>query len=203
VEAARSYLALAEALLAGAPPVLVALGGLSGTGKSTVAARLAPRLGGGAGARLLASDRLRKARFGVPPETRLPQSAYAPEVSMQVYGDLTGRSVAVARAGTAVIADAVFARPEERAALAAAAAGAGVRFLGVWLEAPAEVLRARVAARRGGVSDAGVDVLERQLGYDLGPIDWLRLDARRPAAETAAAIEERLAAVSRGAAPCG
>lgn len=202
-EAARAYLGLAEALLAGAPPVLVALGGLSGTGKSTVAARLAPRLGAAAGARLLASDRLRKARFGVPPETRLPQAAYAPEVSVQVYGDLTGRSVAVARAGTAAIADAVFARPEERAALAAAAAGAGVRFLGVWLEAPAEVLRARVAARQGGVSDAGREVLERQLGYDLGQVDWLRLDARRPAAETAAAIEARLAAVTPEAAPCG
>jgi len=200
---AGSYVGLAETLLAGAPPVIVAVGGLSGTGKSTVAARLASDLGAAAGARLIASDRLRKARFGVAPETRLPPEAYAPAVTEQVYRALVDRSGAIAAAGSAVIADAVFARPAERRALAHAAATAGRPFLGVWLEAPASVLRARVAARRGGVSDAGVDVLERQLGYDLGPIDWLRLDARCPAAETAAAITARLAVLTRGDGPCG
>jgi polyhydroxyalkanoate synthase subunit PhaC len=156
VTRARAYLGLAERLLATAPASIVALGGLSGSGKSTVAAQLAPMLGGGAGARLLASsDRLRKEAFGVGPETRLPPDAYAPEVSEQVYADLRRRAGAIAGAGGAVIVDAVHARPAERAAIADAAAGAGAAFLGVWLDAPPDVLRARVAARRGDVSDAG------------------------------------------------
>jgi uncharacterized protein len=203
VTRARAYLGLAERLLATAPASIVALGGLSGSGKSTVAAQLAPMLGGGAGARLLASDRLRKEAFGVGPETRLPPDAYAPEVSEQVYADLRRRAGAIAGAGGAVIVDAVHARPAERAAIADAAAGAGAAFLGVWLDAPPDVLRARVAARRGDVSDAGPAVLERQLGYDLGALDWMRCDAGRPAGENAEAIAARFALLTREAAPCG
>ncbi len=174
---ARTYFELAETLLAPPAPVLVAIGGLSGSGKSTVAAALAPHLGGGAGARTLASDRLRKALFAVAPDTRLPARAYAPGISEQVYAELAAHAQAAAAGGACVVADAVFSTPGEREAIAAAAARAGVPFLGVWLDLAPETLRTRVAARQGGPSDATVEVLERQLGYDLGRIDWLRLDA--------------------------
>lgn len=193
-ERARSYLDLAETLLAPPAPALVAIGGLSGSGKSTVAAALAPRLGGGAGARSLASDRLRKALHSVAPETRLGAEAYAPEVSARVYAALAAGAEAAAAGGACVIADAVFSTPGERRAIADAAARAGAPFLGVWLDLAPETLRARVAARRGGTSDATVAVLDRQLGYDLGRIDWLRLDAGPDPERIAAAILRRLRA---------
>ncbi|HEY9537712.1 MAG TPA: hypothetical protein VIS03_08970, partial [Kiloniellaceae bacterium] len=39
------------------------------------------------------------------------------------------------------------------------------------------VMAARVTARRGDASDATAAVVGRQLGYDLGRLDWPRLDA--------------------------
>jgi aminoglycoside phosphotransferase family enzyme/predicted kinase len=185
---AQAYFAMARQLLAPAPSVVVAIGGLCGSGKSTVAETLAPRIGGGAGARILSSDRLRKALFGVAPETRLPPEAYGPEVALKVYLAITARTGALASAGVTVVADAVFARPDERQAVEAAAQSAGVPFRGVWLELAPEALRARVAARRGGPSDADVAVLERQFGYDLGPMGWNRIDAEGHPETVAAAI---------------
>jgi predicted kinase len=82
--AARAYFDLALALLQPVPARLVAVGGLSGSGKSTVAAALAPALGPPPGARILASDRIRKRLFEVSAETRLPDTAYRPEVSDEV-----------------------------------------------------------------------------------------------------------------------
>jgi predicted kinase len=49
-------------------------------------------------------------------------------------------------------------------------------------------MRARVAARRGGPSDADVAVLERQLVYDLGSMGWNRVDAAGSPEAVAAAI---------------
>jgi uncharacterized protein len=74
---ARSYLDLSGLLLRLRSCRLVAIGGLSGTGKSTLAAALAPSLG----ARVLRSDVIRKRLFGVTPKTRLPASAYTSKVS--------------------------------------------------------------------------------------------------------------------------
>jgi uncharacterized protein len=189
---ARAYFDLALALMRPKPAVVVAIGGLSGTGKSTVSAALAPRLGAGAGARILSSDRLRKALHGVPPDTRLPQEAYGSEVSARVYGEIEGRTARIAAAGSAVVADAVFADPRERERIEAAARSAAVPFLGVWLHAPDDTLRARVAARSGGPSDATPAVLERQLAYDLGPLAWTRFRAGQPAAALADAIQAAL-----------
>ena len=85
-----------------------------------------------------------------------------------------------------MIVDAVFARPDERAAVAAAAREAGVAFTGLWLEAPEAVLEERIAGRRGDASDATVAVLRRQLAYDLGPMTWHRVDATGTPGEVAA-----------------
>jgi aminoglycoside phosphotransferase family enzyme/predicted kinase len=185
---AQTYLDLVTEALAPAAPMLVAIGGLSGSGKSTLATLVAPVLGPLPGARILSSDRLRKARFGVAPTERLGPEAYRPEVSTAVYGAMREGAAAVLGAGHAVVADAVHARPGEREAVEAVARAAGCRFIGIWLDVPPERLKARVAARQGDPSDATVDTVEAQLGYDLGAISWRRLDAGRPQEELAAEI---------------
>ena len=73
-------------------------------------------------------------------------------------------------AGQAVVVDAVFAAPEERAAIEAAARDEGAPFTGLWLEAPSEILRQRVGARTGDPSDADVQVAERQQAYVVGEL---------------------------------
>lgn len=185
---ARVYFSAALELLRPEPAQIVAIAGLSGSGKSTVAEALAPLIPGGAGARILSSDRIRKAFHRVAPEVRLPPEAYAPEVSERVYAAMTTRATSLAAAGQSVLVDAVFARESERHHIAESARTSGVPFLGIWLELPPQTLRRRIEARRGGPSDATVAVLERQLGYDLGEVDWRRLDAGQAPDTTAAAI---------------
>ena len=77
-----------------------------------------------------------------------------------------------------MVIDAVFAQAEERTAAEGLARQAAVPFHGFWLEAPEEVLKSRVAARKGDASDATPEVVEQQLGYGLGEVRWPRIDAR-------------------------
>ena len=174
---ARAYLGEAESALLPHRPRLIAIGGLSGTGKSTLAARLAPELGPPPGARVLRSDVLRKRLFGSEPESRLPQEAYAPEITATVYRDLRARAAAALRAGCTAIIDAVALRDDERRAFAAVAAELGVPFAGLWLEAPAASMIARVGGRRYDASDASRAVVEQQMTHDPGALDWTRIDA--------------------------
>jgi predicted kinase len=90
---------------------------------------------------------------------------------------MLGLAQAALGAGQAVIADAVFAREDERAAVEAIAAELSIPFVGLWLDAPAATLQARLGRRRDDVSDADAAVLRKQLTYDLGHINWHRLDA--------------------------
>lgn len=177
---ANAYLEFADRLLEPASPCLVAVGGLSGTGKSTIAKRIAARTGGPLGAVHLRSDVIRKRIFGVAPLERLPQAAYAPGAGARVYEEMLRLAGEALEAGASVVLDAVFAREGERAKIGRLAAEHGIPFAGLWLEAPPDVLEARVAAReaRGDdPSDAGVAVLRRQLSYDLGAMEWTRVDA--------------------------
>jgi len=193
---AEDYFALAERLLVPAAPRLVAVGGLSGSGKSTAAAALADAVGPAPGARVLASDRLRKRLHGVSAETRLPAEAYRPEVSEKVYGQIFERAARLLAAGHGVVSDAVFDRAEDRRRIAAVAAAAGVPFRGVWLEAPAATLVERVEHRRGGPSDATGDVVRGQLARFDGAIEWTRIDTASGRDETAR--RARAAAVETG-----
>jgi aminoglycoside phosphotransferase family enzyme len=175
--AARRYLDLALDFLHPAPPRLVAVGGLSGTGKSTLARALAPFVGPFPGAVVLRSDVIRKELAGVDRLTKLGEEGYGAAMTRRVYDTLRDRARTILAAGHAVIADAVYARPEERSALRDAARAAGEPFAGLWLEASAETLETRVAERAADASDATVAVLRRQRDYDLGAIDWHRIDA--------------------------
>ena len=169
------YLAAAERAIRPGLPRLVAIGGLQGTGKTFVARALAPLLGATPGALHLRSDEIRKRRAGVAPEARLPPEAYRPEESAAVHAEMFALARAALAAGHAVVLDAMFLDPALRAG-AEQVAGPHP-FAGFWLQAPLDVLRARVAARVGDASDATVEVLERAARADPGPIAWRRLDA--------------------------
>lgn len=185
---ARAYFRLATGLLIGRPARLVAIGGLSGSGKTTIAEALAAHLGAPPGARIVESDRIRKALHGVPPETRLPDKAYRPEVSERVYREMAWRADLILSEGGSVVADAVFDRPSDRTRIERTAADRRLPFLGIWLKVSPDILWRRVDQRRSGVSDATVDILSRQLQRDAGAIGWRRLDAARPPAGVVADI---------------
>ncbi len=174
---ARGYLDDAIGYLAPPDARLVAVGGVSGTGKTTVAARLAPDLGPAPGAVHLRSDLERKAMFGVEPLTPLPAEAYEPEVSQRVYDRMLARAELALSAGHAVILDATFIDPAERGAAEASAKTAGVAFDGLWLTADPATLEARVSARADDASDADVRVLRSQLATHPDAVGWTRIEA--------------------------
>ena len=188
IERANSYLVSAIKYLTPPPPRLVAIGGLSGTGKSTLAAALAPQLGEAIGALHLRSDLERKAIMGVVETQRLPPQTYTREASQRVYERLVQRAAAGIAAGQSVIVDAVFAEADERARLAEIATDYQAPFAGLWLEADPETLRHRVDRRTGDASDATSFVVDRQLGYQIGSLDpaWTKIDAGGGSNETLA-----------------
>ena len=197
---ARAYFDLAGTLLRGHAARLVAIGGLSGSGKTTVAEALAAHVGAPPGARVVESDRIRKAMHGVTAETRLPEAAYSPAMSQQVYGEMERRAAALLAQGGSVVCNAVFDRQDDRARIRQAADDGAAPFLGLWLEAAPDLLRRRVAARAGGPSDATVDILARQLQRDPGAIDWHRLDAGR---DTGRIVDDILALTAQAGSRSG
>ena len=181
---ARCCFDQAEAFLLPRPATLIAIGGLSGTGKTTLARAIAPSIGVPPGAIHIRSDVERKALFGVAETDRLPASAYTPAASARTYCRMLQHASRALRVGSAVVLDAVFARLEERAAASRLAKRYGVPFCGLWLELAESEATARVAARRDDASDATPDIVRRQFGYRIGPLDWHVVPAGGPPGRT-------------------
>ncbi len=191
---ARGYLGFAHRLLRPIQHRLIAIGGVSGTGKSTLAAALAPELGLRPGARLLRSDVTRKLLLGVAPEARLPGQAYVRDVSRRVYEALCRKAAIGLSAGYSVIIDAVALSPDERRAFAEVAQAEAVPFFGFWLDGPEAMLAERVRSRRHDASDATPEIVAEQLRHDPGPMDWTRIDASGGSEQCLAAVRRALAA---------
>lgn len=177
IQHVEATLALANRCLDPPRPRLVAIGGLSGTGKTVLAAALAPGFGAVPGALHLRTDLERKRLAGVGELERLPPAAYTAFAAARVYDAVLARARLALQAGHSVVVDAVFARMTERAAVTALAAETGASFTGIWLDAPVDVLRQRVEARRADASDATAAVVDFQAQLDTGDITWARLQA--------------------------
>jgi predicted kinase len=169
---------------------LITVGGLSGAGKSLLARALAPELAPAPGAVLLRSDIERKAMFGKHENEMLPQDAYSPDVTARVYARLCEKARRILAARHSAVLDAVFAKPEERAL--AASAAAGMPFHGLFLTADLATRIDRVGLRRGDASDADARVARAQEDYDLGNIDWEPIDASGRPEETLAQARETI-----------
>lgn len=171
------YLQEAQRFLDRSPPSLIAVGGLSGTGKSVLAAALAPTLGNAPGAVHLRSDVVRKRLFGVDETTRLEERHYTAEVSRKVYDILLERAQTALQAGHSVVLDAVYQKAEEREEAKDLAASLEVDFHGLWLQADMEILINRVSRRFGDASDADAMVVKLQADRPIGPMRWSIVDA--------------------------
>jgi hypothetical protein len=178
----HAYAGLAQKLLAPAKPRLIAVGGLSGTGKSLLARALATELPPLPGAVVLRSDVERKALFGAAETDRLPETAYAADTTAKVYASLAEKARRATAAGHSAIVDAVFAQPAERSAIEKAAGSA--EFQGLFLTAGLETRLARVDTRTGDASDADAGVARMQDQLDLGRITWSKVDASSTAEDT-------------------
>jgi len=193
IDLAKRYLAAARSHLAPSSPRLVAIGGLSGSGKSTLARALAPTLGASPGALVLRSDEIRKRLWDRAPTEALPAEAYSPIANAAVYQAMFDMARASLMAGWPVVLDAAFLRETDRLQAEAQAVQLGVPFHGVWLEAPVDALRDRLASRTGDASDADPAVLGSQLTQDLGHIAWIR--------HASTSLPETTAEVARAALP--
>lgn len=164
--AAATYwrIALREAEAAGHPRLLLCAG-LSGSGKSFVGAGVAAMLG----ARLVASDRVRKALAGLAPTARVPEAraaeVYGSAMSARVYGELLARAEADLAAGGSVLLDATYLTRAWREPPLALAARLGVPAVVLWcrLSEPAALARLQARAAHGwAVSDADARIRAAQ-----------------------------------------
>jgi len=185
-ESAKIYFRLAADLLSPPPPTVVAIGGLSGTGKSLLAQALAPFVAPSPGALVVRSDVERKNLFGMTETEHLPPDAYRAEVSTKIYQVLADKAVRITTAHHSVVVDAAFAKADERAAIAAAGASTNTVFRGLFLVADLQTRLNRIGARRLDASDADATVAHLQETFTLGSIDWTEIDASGLPAETLA-----------------
>src|ERR1700692_3921039 len=193
-KSARAYFDFAQRAITPAAPQFIAVGGLSGTGKTRLARALAPHIAPMPGAVIVRSDLERKMLLGAGETEKLPAAAYAAEVTARVYGSIADKARRIVAAGHSAIVDAVFAKQAEREALAAAAKAAKVPLQDLFLTANLATRIARVGGRTNDASDAGATVVQAQEDYELGALEWPKIDASGTVVETFARARVALSA---------
>jgi predicted kinase len=181
---------------AGFAPVLVAVGGLVASGKSTLARALAARIG----AEWIDADRVRESLLG----GRWAHS-FDPGFEEEVYAALLRRAEVLLDSGRLVLLDACFPLARQRVAARALAQRHAQPFLFVECRVSAETARERLAARDALADHPGWEQIYRDLAAhwqpvcELAPDEHLVLETDRPFSENEAAFDARLALRSAGA----
>ncbi len=194
MQRARHYLELAGDFFKRPAPVLIAVGGLSGSGKSRLSREIAPFVGLAPGARVVRTDAVRKRIAGIGLDRRLGADGYGTDMTERTYAAVADQALAILDTGQSVVIDAVFAKPDQRLSAEKLASKAGVPFIGLWVDASLEVRLGRIASRVNNISDATAEVAERQQQFDLGRIDWHRVDSTGSKDATLAAAKLAISA---------
>ena len=162
----ESYVQLAASYASAVNPALIITHGVSGTGKSWLASRLAVRLG----AIQVRSDVERKRLFGYRMDAKtgsgVQSGIYTEEAGLQTYARLADLARWLIEGGYTAIVDAAFLKHDERERFRLLAGQLGVPFVLLDFSADEETLRKRIRVRQCSgrdPSEAGIDVLEAQL----------------------------------------
>ena len=166
------------------PATLVLVGGLSGSGKTTVSRALAPLIGVAPGAVHLRSDLERKAMHRSRASTPPPIETYSANARDSVYNRVFARARVILATGHSVLLDATFLNPDHRLNANAVAEISGATLHRLWLDAPLPVLIDRVRARTGDASDADEAVVLVQSGAATKPEGWQVVSADGSVSET-------------------
>jgi predicted kinase len=198
-EAAR-HLALADNYAAPhLRPIVLIVGGLSGSGKSSLARELATSLG----AELLSSDVVRRELFGSQGRpAEVDQGVYRPESRRQVYQELFNRAAALHSERINVVLDATFSKVADLLAACGSATDPHALLLAIECHCPPEIARQRIIARQQASSDpsqATLAVFEQQwTSWQAWPQDVrvCRIDTEQPLAQQVQQVIAELAHLS-------
>ncbi len=181
---AAGFLTQAARHLDEAETHLVLVGGLPGTGKTTLARRLADRFGWA----VLRSDEVRKETAGLSPTERAGaapfEGIYTPESTADVYRELLHRAELALGSGESVVLDATWLDPEQRDAARAMARAGHAHIHELCCDLAVDEAGARIRARAaagGDASDATPSVLARMARE--AHVPWpgaTRIDTSRP-----------------------
>ena len=144
-------------------PLLIAIGGRVGTGKTTLVYALKkaePRL---ATAEILDGDEVRRELLGYDLRYTMQDEDYTPEVTARVVAAMKGRAAELIGQGISILQPSGFFAPEDRADVQSFARANGARFVGLWLHAPDDVVVARLNKRLE--ERAGLSVLDQEKGH--------------------------------------
>jgi aminoglycoside phosphotransferase family enzyme/predicted kinase len=137
---------------------LTLVGGLPGSGKSTLSGALADHLG----VTLLSSDHLRKELAGIPAEQSAAagygQGVYTPEWTERTYASLLDRAATLLSSGESVVLDATWSDAGRREAALRMAERTSADLVALHCQVPGDVSAARLTTRAPGASDADLDV---------------------------------------------
>lgn len=157
------YLDLAARWADDRAPGIILMHGLSGSGKSTVAARLVEALG----AIRLRSDIVRKQLFELAADAHSGsapgEGIYNEDATTHTYRRLRQIAAKIVDAGFRVIVDATFLLQSQRRVLLELAVSRSCPCVVVDCNAPLTELRKRIVERENDPSEANLQILERQI----------------------------------------
>ncbi len=161
----RDYAQLAEDYSSFPNPYLLAMTGLSASGKSVISADMAAELG----LVRLRSDVERKRLFGLGPldksKSSIGEDLYTAEANQRTYERLAHLANDLLMAGLPVIVDAACLKRSERDLLTDVAEEHGLPFALIHCEAPEESRREWIRQRDGDASEATEELLEAQASW--------------------------------------
>lgn len=187
-ERGEQYLRLAERMIKHQQPNLFVIGGLSGTGKSTIAERIGEISGG----IVIRSDYLRKELFGGSITTPAPASAYDAQATEQVYRLMVTRAAAALASNLLVILDATFLSEHHQLLIQGLAETTGAGITRVWCHCSTKTALTRIGERVGDPSDATAGVrFQQEQGGCPCPENWLPLSTEGTIGEIEAELRQR------------
>jgi hypothetical protein len=186
-------------------PILVCVGGIIASGKSTVAQAIAHELD----APVVEADLTRKQMLGVEPHQRVNEpawkGAYEPAFTERVYAEVLQRAGAVLGARRAVVIDASFRSERQRTAARelARALGVPIRFVECRVDEGIARVRLTRREREGAISDGRLAIFDDFCARfepmrELPPSEHVVVDTAQELARSLDVIRTQVATWPRG-----